>query len=81
MAFLRDRLIEAGLCGGMDLGWNLKRGGPEISIDFLTHRVNGRVEGIDIGHDYDNYDSPLDLTWYTGEYPTYLAYSPPPSCQ
>jgi hypothetical protein len=81
MAFLRDRLIEAGLCGGIDLGWNLKRGGPEISIDFLTHRVNGRVEGIDIGHDYDNYDRPLDLTWYTGEYPTYLAYSPPPSCQ
>ena len=38
MEFLRDRIIEAGKCGGLDLGWNLKRGGPEISIDFLAWR-------------------------------------------
>lgn len=81
MAFLRDRMIEAGRCGGMDLGWNLKRGGPEISIDFLTHRVNGHVEGIDIGHDYDNHDEPLSLTWATGEFPFYATYQPAPSCQ
>lgn len=81
MAFLRDRMIEAGLCGGMDLGWNLKRGGPEISIDFLTHRVNGQVEGIDIGHDYDNYQKELSLTWATGEFPFYATYSPAPSCR
>jgi hypothetical protein len=81
MAFLRDRMIEAGLCGGMDLGWNLKRGGPEISIDFLTHRVNGHVEGIDIGHDYDNYRNELSLTWYAGEFPFYATYQPAPSCQ
>jgi hypothetical protein len=81
MAFVRDRMIEAGLCGGMDLGWNLKRGGPEISLDFLTHRESGRVEGIDIGHDYDNYDKRLALTWATGEYPAYLAYQPAPTCQ
>ena len=36
MEFLRDRIIEAGKCGGLDLGRNLKRGGPEISIDFLA---------------------------------------------
>lgn len=81
MAFLRDRMIEAGLCGGLDLGWNLKRGGPEISIDFLTYRVNGRVEGIDIGHDYDNHDKELALTWAHGEFPFYAAYQPSPSCQ
>jgi hypothetical protein len=81
MAFLRDRMIEAGLCGGMDLGWNLKRGGPEISIDFLTMRVNGHVEGIDIGHDYDNYRNTLSLTWATGEFPFYATYQPTPSCQ
>lgn len=29
MEFLRDRVIEAGICGGMNLAWNLKRGvGP-----------------------------------------------------
>jgi len=32
MQFLRDRVIEAGKCGGMDLGWNLKRGGPDGSF-------------------------------------------------
>jgi hypothetical protein len=81
MAFLRDRMIEAGLCGGMDLGWNLKRGGPDISIDFLTHRVNGHVEGIDIGHDYDNYRDGLSLTWAAGEFPFYVAYQQAPNCQ
>jgi hypothetical protein len=25
MEFLRNRIIEAGICGGLDLGWNLKR--------------------------------------------------------
>jgi hypothetical protein len=81
MAFLRDRMIEAGLCGGMDLGWNMKRGGPEISIDFLTHRVNGHVEGIDIGHDYDNHREPLKLTWSIGEFPYYRSYHAAPQCQ
>src|SRR5690606_19087939 len=38
MEFLRDRVMEAGLCGGLQLGWNLKRGGPELSIDFIAER-------------------------------------------
>ena len=46
---IRDRMIEAGICGGMDLGWNLKRGGPEISIDFLVHRSNGQDIGGTLG--------------------------------
>jgi hypothetical protein len=54
MAFLRDRMIEAGKCGGLDLGWNLKRGGPDLSLDFLAERLNGEVLGIDIAFDYDN---------------------------
>lgn len=64
MAFLRDRMIEAGKCGGMDLGWNLKRGGPSLSIDFLAWRSGGQDLGVDIGHDYDNYSAPLRLRWY-----------------
>ena len=63
MAFLRDRMIEAGKCGGMDLGRNLKRGGPELSIDFLVWRTGGEDLGIDIGFDYDNTSTPLVLTW------------------
>jgi hypothetical protein len=38
MSFLRDRIIEAGKCGGLDLGHHLKRGGTDISIDFLAWR-------------------------------------------
>ena len=38
MMFLRNRVIEAGICGGLNLGWNLKRGGPELSIDFIAEK-------------------------------------------
>jgi len=63
MEFLRDRMIEAGLCGGMQVGWNLKRGGPELSVDFITELVGGRWHGIDIANDYDNGGTSLKLTW------------------
>jgi hypothetical protein len=63
MEFLRDRIIEAGKCGGLNLGWNLKRGGPERSVDFLAwHRGDGDM-GVDIGFDYDNTSAPLHLQW------------------
>lgn len=82
MAFVRDRMIEAGICGGMDLAWNLKRGGPELSIDFLVHRVNGQDIGVDIGMDYDNHVTPLQLYWGSGApFPFYGGYSPRPTCK
>lgn len=74
MEFLRDRIIEAGLCGGLDLGWNLKRGGPEISTDFITERIGGVVHGIDIAHDYDNTSITLELQWAEGDFPYYAPY-------
>ena len=74
MMFLRDRIIEAGRCGGMDLAWNLKRGGPEISIDFLVHMDNGTLRGIDIAFDYDNISTPLKLYWGEGTFPYYGGY-------
>jgi hypothetical protein len=81
MRFLRDRMIEAGICGGMDLGWNLKRGGPDLSIDFLVHRRNGQSIGVDIARDYDNTGRELTLTWAEdGPGSHYKAYSPRPSC-
>jgi hypothetical protein len=79
MAFLRDRMIEAAICGGLDVGWNLKRGGPELSIDFVAERTGGTTIGHDIGIDYDNTSRPLRLTWShwpRGEYKRY----PRPSC-
>jgi len=81
MMFLRDRVIEAGKCGGLDLGWNLKRGGPEISIDFITQRSGGSVDGIDIGVAYDDTSTPLRLAWGSGgAFPFYAAYTNGFSC-
>jgi hypothetical protein len=81
MRFLRDRMIEAGICGGMSLGWNLKRGGPEKSNDFLAWRREDGDMGVDIGFDYDNAAAPLRLQWLeAGMGATYTEF-PTPSCQ
>jgi len=80
MEFLRDRIIEAGLCGGLDLGWNLKRGGPEISVDFLAERRGGAVLGHDIAFDYDNTSTELQLYWGGGEFPYHTKYTHSYSC-
>jgi hypothetical protein len=84
MAYVRDRMIEAGICGGMELAWNLKRGGPEKSIDYIAYRKAGRWIGVDIGAAYDDTSIPLVLQW--GENPgdplvSPAAYSPAPSCK
>ena len=81
MEFLRDRIIEAGLCGGLDLGWNLKRGGPEISVDFLAERRGGSVLGHDIAFDYDNTSQELQLYWGGGTFPFYTKYTRSYSCK
>jgi hypothetical protein len=78
MMFLRDRMIEAGLCGGMKLGYNLKRGGPEISVDYITWNGGGGWVGVDIAHDYDNQSIPLQLTWAPQPDDPYAAYTPYP---
>jgi hypothetical protein len=80
MSFLRDRIIEAGKCGGLDLGWNLKRGGPDISIDFITERVGGQVIGHDIAFDYDNTGTTLRLYWGDGTFPAFTPYTNSFSC-
>jgi hypothetical protein len=74
--FLRDRIIEAGICGGMDLGQNLKRGGPEISIDFIVERRGGTDYGHDIVGDSKNTSAPVKLYWGDGVAPTYKSYGP-----
>ncbi len=45
MQFLRDRMIEHAKCRGLDVGQNLKRGGPEISNDFIAWKTGGHLEG------------------------------------
>ena len=75
MSFLRDRIIEAGKCGGLDLGQNLKRGGPDLSIDFLAWRQPGGEMGVDLAFDYDNTSTTLRLQWAEAGFgATYQAY-------
>ena len=64
MAFIRDRVIEAGICGGLDLAWNKKRGDGPHSIDALAWRTGAPIdEVVDIGTGYDDTSQPLKLQW------------------
>lgn len=63
MAFLRDRIIEVALCVGLNMGRNLKRGGPEFSFDFLAWKTGGQTWGVDLASGYDATDKPLRLHW------------------
>jgi hypothetical protein len=64
MQFLRDRLIEHATCKGLTVGLNLKRGGPDISNDFITFFTLGRWVGVDIAGGYDDTSSTLTMMWY-----------------
>jgi hypothetical protein len=77
MAFLRDRVIEAGKCSGLDYGWNLKRGGPELSIDVIAWKRPDGNMGVDIGYDYDNISKTLQLVW--SEVDLNASYAPYPA--
>ena len=90
MEFLRDRIIEAGLCGGLQFGWNVKANG-ETSIDFLAWRDRDRSSphngpgvhdwGIDVAVDYDNNANPLVLSWRPhGIGANWVQYQPTTAC-
>jgi hypothetical protein len=80
MEFLRDRIIEAGICGGLDLAWNLKRGTGPRSTDALAWR-HGVDDVVDIGAAYDDTSRPLGLQWgIVAGPPGYDPY-PRPSCK
>jgi hypothetical protein len=65
MEFLRDRIIEAGVCGGLDVARNLKRGRGPHSIDAIAWRLpDGDVEVVDIASAYDEFRAPLRLHWF-----------------
>jgi hypothetical protein len=82
MAFLRDRIIEAGRCGGLDLAWNLKRGVGPHSIDALAWRhANGFVDVVDIGAAYDDTSRPLELNWLIVAGPPGYDPYPHPGCR
>jgi hypothetical protein len=81
MEFIRDRVIEAGICGGLDLAWNKKRGTGPHSTDALAWR-HGIDDVVDIGAAYDDTSRPLQLQWAIVAGPAgYDPYSPRPTCK
>jgi hypothetical protein len=63
MEFLRDRIIETAICGGMDVTWNLKRGIGPHSHDAVAWRDGNRVRVIDIASAFDDPGITLSLHW------------------
>ena len=64
-------MIEQAKCRGLDVGLNLKRGGPEISVDFIAWRRSGHTEGVDVISGWDDTKRRLSLSWHTYGPPNY----------
>ena len=72
MKFLRNKMIEHAKCKGLDVGLNLKRGGPSISIDFIAWRQQRRTEWASTS--VPAMTTPrrrLSLSWHTYGPPNY----------
>lgn len=82
MEFLRDRIIEAGICGGLDLARNLKRGiGPHSHDAIAWRKPNGFVEVVDIASAFDDKNIFLALHWSIVSGPSgYDRYQNHPGC-
>jgi len=81
MEFLRDRIIEAGICGGLDLAWNKKRGTGPHSTDALAWRHNGIDDVVDLGSAYDDTSRTLGLQWAIVAGPSGYDPHPRPTCK
>lgn len=81
MEFLRDRIIEVGICGGLDFAWNRKMNGIR-SIDAIDYRhgENDALDVIDLALSYDDTSRPLELHWLTVEGPAGWDPYPAPAC-
>lgn len=72
MEFIRDRIIETGICKGNDWGRNFKRGTPVLSHDYLVERRPGQKDrGVDLASGYDDPSTSLKLTWQVKGPPDY----------
>jgi hypothetical protein len=82
MEFIRDRFIEAGICGGLDFAWNLKRGvGPRSHDAIAWRKPNGFVEVVDIASAFDDNTIPMILHFAIVAGPSgYDRYTDHPGC-
>lgn len=81
--FLRNRLIETARCAKFDVGLNLKRGGPAISVDFIAwNHPKGHVQGVDIIGGWDDIKRTIKVGWNDSYgppnfgFPSFKAYGP-----
>jgi hypothetical protein len=83
MEFLRDRVIETGICGGMNLAWNLKRGVGPRSIDAIDWRHGERDinDVVDLALGWDDTGRPLQLHWQVTAGPAGWEPFPQPRCE
>jgi hypothetical protein len=79
--FLRNRLIETARCAKLDVGLNLKRGGPSISVDFIAWKhPKGHTQGVDVIGGWDDIKKPIKVGWHDSYgppnfgHPTFKAY-------
>ncbi|HJR60843.1 MAG TPA: hypothetical protein VJ813_15645 [Vicinamibacterales bacterium] len=81
MEFLRDRIIEVGICGGLNLAWNRKTNGAR-SIDAIDwrHEVQDINDVVDLALSYDDTDRPLQLHWAIVGGPAGWDPYPAPAC-
>lgn len=82
MEFIRDRFIEAGICGGLDFALNLKRGvGPHSHDAIAWRKPNGNIEVIDIASAFDDKTITMSLHFAAvGGEPGYDPYPNHPGC-
>ena len=80
MEFLRDEVIRIGMCGGMDLARNLKRGVGPHSIDAIAWRHDGSLDVVDIAAAYDDTGAELRLHWLVVDGPAGYDPIPRPDC-
>ncbi|HSK11238.1 MAG TPA: hypothetical protein VK911_16765 [Vicinamibacterales bacterium] len=81
--FLRDKVIEVGICGGMNLAWNLKRGVGPRSIDAIDwrHGVQDINDVVDFALSWKDPSRPLQLQWLVVGGPAGWDPFPTPTCR
>lgn len=81
MEFLRDRIVEVGICSGLHLAWNRKMSGIR-SIDAINWRHGDQDinDVVDLALDYDNASQPLQLHWLIVGGPAGWDPYPAPTC-
>ena len=76
------QIIATAICGGLDLGRNLKRGVGPHSIDAVAWRhEDGWVDVVDIAYSYDDTGRELQLHWIVVDGPSGWDPVPAPDCE